>query len=153
MTFWSLTNSDFPTDKTFHQFYDHDTELDLHRIMSGFHGAFATGVACQQKHFPLRAPGSMPFLGLAFALIVEFSDSIPLYDRTEHLWLYRTWLSSNWEVSMEHLGRVCQQGALTLPDTWFRPRVLETCLCSNCWDQILRTCQVFTRFFTLDTPW
>ena len=35
-------------DQTFHQFYDLDTELDLHRIMSGFHRAFATGVAYQQ---------------------------------------------------------------------------------------------------------
>ena len=48
MTFWPLTNSDFPTDQTFHQFHDLYTELDLHRIMSGFHGAFATGVASQQ---------------------------------------------------------------------------------------------------------
>ena len=42
-----LTNSDLPTDQTFHQFHYY-TELDLHRIMSGFHGAFATGVASQQ---------------------------------------------------------------------------------------------------------
>ena len=48
MTFWPLTNSDFPTDQTFHQFHDLYTELDLHRIMSGFHGAFATGVVSQQ---------------------------------------------------------------------------------------------------------
>ena len=48
MTFWPLTNSDFPTDQTFHQFHDLYTEFDLHRIMSGFHGAFATGVASQQ---------------------------------------------------------------------------------------------------------
>ena len=48
MTFWPLTNSDFPTDQTFNQFHDLYTELDHHRIMSGFHGAFATGVASQQ---------------------------------------------------------------------------------------------------------
>ena len=48
MTFWPLANSDFPTDQTFHQFHDLYTEFDLHRIMSGFHGAFATGVASQQ---------------------------------------------------------------------------------------------------------
>ena len=48
MTFWPLTNSDFPTDKTFHQFHDLDTELDHHPIISGFHWAFATGVASQQ---------------------------------------------------------------------------------------------------------
>ena len=54
MTFWSLTNSDFPTDQTFHQFHDLYTELDLHRIISGFHGAFATGVASQQETLTFR---------------------------------------------------------------------------------------------------
>ena len=49
MTFWPLTSySDFPTDQTFHQFDDLDTELGLHRITSGFYGALVTGVACQQ---------------------------------------------------------------------------------------------------------
>ena len=91
MTFWPLTNSDFPTDQTFHQFNYLYTEFDLHRIMSGFRRAFATGVACQQ-------------------------------------------------------------GTLTLPDFWFRP-LFGTCLCSNCWDQIPRTCHVFNRLFTLNTPW
>ena len=48
-TFWSLTSySDVHTDQTFHQVYDLDTKLNLHRITSGFHGAFATGVTCQQ---------------------------------------------------------------------------------------------------------
>ena len=28
-----------------------------------------------------------------------------------------------------------------------------TFLCSNCWDQIPRTCHVFTRLFTSNTPW
>ena len=58
------TNSDFPTDQTFHQFHDLYTELDLHRIMSGFHGAFATGVASQQG--TLTPPDTWfrpPFLG------------------------------------------------------------------------------------------
>ena len=48
MTFWSLTNSDFLTDQTFNQFHYLNTDLDLHRIMSGFYGAFATGVTYQQ---------------------------------------------------------------------------------------------------------
>ena len=80
-----------PVIQNLHQCYDLDTELDLHRIMSGFHGASATGVACQQ-------------------------------------------------------------GAFTLPDTWFRPP-LGTDLCSNCWDQIPRTCHVFNRIIPLNTPW
>ena len=29
----------------------------------------------------------------------------------------------------------------------------ETCLCSNCWDRIPRTCHVFTQLFTSNTPW
>ena len=49
MTFWPLTSCcDFLTDKISHYFHDLDAEHDLHRITSGFHGAFATGVACQQ---------------------------------------------------------------------------------------------------------
>ena len=68
MTFWPFTSySDFPTDHTFHQFYDLDTALDLHRITSGYNGAFATGVACQQGKLTL--PSS--FLGHAYAPIVE----------------------------------------------------------------------------------
>ena len=64
MTFWRLTNSDFPTNQTFHQFYDLDTDFDLHRIMSGCHGAFATGVACQQGTLTLPDTGSSPLSDL-----------------------------------------------------------------------------------------
>ena len=78
--------------QTFHQFHDLNTELDLHRIISGFHGAFATGVASQQ-------------------------------------------------------GNAYPSGHL-VPSPLF-----GTCLCSNCWDQITRTCHVFTRLFTSNTPW
>ena len=47
MTLLPLTSySDFPTDQTFHQFHDLDTKLDIHRIKSSFHEAFATDVAC-----------------------------------------------------------------------------------------------------------
>ena len=42
----TLDQLDFSTDQAFHQWYDFYTVFDLHRIMSGFHGAFATGVAC-----------------------------------------------------------------------------------------------------------
>ena len=63
--------------------------------------------------------------------------------------LYRAWPSPI--ISGFHgafaTGVACQQGTLTLPDTWFRPHC-GTCLCSNCWDQIPRTCHVFTRLFT-----
>ena len=52
--------SDFQTNRTFHQFHDLDIELDLHRIMSSFHGAFAKGLACQQGKLTL------PLLGTCF---------------------------------------------------------------------------------------
>ena len=80
-----------PTNQTFHQFHDLDTELDLHRLWVVFHGAFATGVAYQQG--TLTLPDTWfrpPILGLANAPIVEtkfpelamslldFSPRIPL---------------------------------------------------------------------------
>ena len=72
MTFWPLTNSNFPTDQTFHQFHDLDAEFDLHRVLRGFHGAFAMGVACQQGTLTLADTWfRLPILGLACAPIVE----------------------------------------------------------------------------------
>ena len=53
-----------------------------------------------------------------------------------------------WVVSMEHLQRVWHVSRERLsfnPPFW-------TCLCSNCSDQISRTCLIFTRPFTLYTP-
>ena len=57
-------------------------------------------------------------------------------------------------VSMEHWQRVWHASRERLP---FRtpgsvPH-LGTCQCSNSWDQIPRTCHVFTRLFTSITPW
>ena len=71
MTFWPFTNSDFTTDQTFHQFHDLDTELYLYRIISGFHGAFAKGVAC----LPFRTHGSVPLFRTW--LCSNFLDQIP----------------------------------------------------------------------------
>ena len=59
-----------------------------------------------------------------------------------------------WVVFMEHLQRVWHASRERLP---FRTPgsvlFLGTCLCSNCWDQIPRTCHVFTRLVALNTPW
>ena len=72
MTFWPLTNSDFSTDQTLHQFHDLDTELDPHRIMGGFHGAIAAGVVCQQGTLTIQGHlVPSPFLELACAPIIE----------------------------------------------------------------------------------
>ena len=87
MTFWPLTNSDLPTNQTFHQFHDLYTELDLHRIMSGFHGAFATGVASQQG--TLTLPDTWfrpPFWNLLMLqLLRPNSSNLPCLYSTFHL--------------------------------------------------------------------
>ena len=61
--------SDIPTDQTFHQFHDHNIELDFHRYTSGPHGAFATGVACQQG---MLTPPDTLFRPLLGACIISW---------------------------------------------------------------------------------
>ena len=87
MTFWPLTNSEFPTDQTFHQFHDLYTELVLHRIMSGFHGAFATGVASQQGTLTLPDTWFRPPFWdlLMLQLLRPGSSSLPCLYSTFHL--------------------------------------------------------------------
>ena len=82
-----LTNSDFPTDQTFHQFHDIYTELDLHRIMSGFHGAFATGVASQQGTLTLPDTWFRPPFWdlLMLQLLRPNSSNLPCLYSTFHL--------------------------------------------------------------------
>ena len=72
MTFWPLTSySDFPTEQIFHQFHDFNTKIDLHWITSGCYGAFAIMWHASRERLPFQTPGSVPFLALAYALIVE----------------------------------------------------------------------------------
>ena len=87
MTFWPLTNSDIPTDQTFHQFHDLYTELDLHRIMSGFYGAFATGVASQQGTLTLPDTWFRPQFWdlLMLQLLRPNSSNLPCLYSTFHL--------------------------------------------------------------------
>ena len=63
-------------------------------------------------------------------------------------------LTELWVVSIEHLQRVWLAIRERLP---FRTHdsvpLFGTCFCSNCWDQIPRTCNVFARLFTWNTPW
>ena len=68
MAFWPLTNSDFQTDQTFHQFHDLDTELDLNRIMGASMEHLQRVLLASREHLPFRTPGSV---GLACAPIVE----------------------------------------------------------------------------------
>ena len=54
-----------------HQSYELNTEFGLPRIMTDFHGAFVTDVACQQEALTLQTPGSVPLFRLDCAPIVE----------------------------------------------------------------------------------
>ena len=87
MTFWPLINSDLPTNQTFHQFHDLYTELDLHRIMSGFNGAFATGVASQQGTLTLPDTWFRPPFWdlLMLQLLRPNSSNLPCLCSTFHL--------------------------------------------------------------------
>ena len=87
MTFWPLTNSDFPTNQTFHQLHDLYTEHDLHRIMRGFHGAFATGVASQQGTLTLPDTWFRPPFWdlLMLQLLRPNSSNLPCLYLTFHL--------------------------------------------------------------------
>ena len=87
MLYQGFTNSDLPTDQTFHQLNDLHTEFDLHRIMSGFHGSFATGVACQQGTLTLPFTWFRPHLWdlLVLQLLTPDSSYLPCLYSTFHL--------------------------------------------------------------------
>ena len=113
MTFWPLTNSDFPTDQTFHQFHDLYTELDLHRIMSGFHGAYATGVASQQGTLTLPDTWFRPPFWdlLMLQLLRPNSSNLPCLYSTFHL-KYPLVLS---RFCFERFARCCFRSMYLLP--------------------------------------
>ena len=57
------------------------------------------------------------------------------------------------EVFMEHLRRVWHASRERLPfQTTGSVPFFGTCVCSNCCDQIFRTCCVLTLLFTFNTP-
>ena len=100
---------------------------------------------------PLRTPGSVCFLEglhMLWLLRLVFPNLHRFYDIDTKLDLYRLRM-----VSMEHLRRVWHASRERLP---FRTPgsvpLFGICLCSNCWDQIPRTCHVFTRLFTSNIP-
>ena len=82
-----------PSWSDFLPIHDFDTELDLHGIMSVFHGAFGTGVACQQGTL---TPSDTWLRPLAYAPIVET-------------------LAKLREVYMEHLRRLWHASKESLP--------------------------------------
>ena len=68
---------------------------------------------------------------------------------------YRLWPSPNYEWFPWSICNRCGMPAVNAyPSGHLVPfPYFGTCWCSNCCDQIPRTCQVFTRFFTSNTPW
>ena len=80
-------------------------------IMSGFDGAFGTGVACQQGTLTTPDTWFRPLLGACMC-----SDCWDQFSRLyTDLMTYRSWLSPNWEVSMEHLRQVWHASRERLP--------------------------------------
>ena len=105
MTFWPLTNSDFPTDQSFYQFHDFDTEFDLNRIMSGFHGAFATGVTYQQGTLTLLDTWFRPPFWdmLVLQLLRPDFSNLPCLYSTFHL--EYPWYFLNFAFSYVEFGK------------------------------------------------
>ena len=91
-----------------------------------------------------------PFEGLAYIPIVETSfPTLHRFMTVPNL----TFIELR-EVSMDNFRRVWHARREHLP---FRTPgsvpLFGTCLYSNSWDQIPRTCHVFTRLFNLNNPW
>ena len=68
-------------------FHDLDTDVYPHRITSGFHGAFATGVACQQGTLTLPDTWFRPPIWdlLMLQLLKPNSLNLPCLSSTFHL--------------------------------------------------------------------
>ena len=108
MTFWSLTNSDFPTNQTFHQFHDLDTELDLHRLWVVSIEHLQRVWLASRERLPFGHLVPSPIVGLANAPIVEtrflelamslldFSPRIPLGSLS--IFLFRFMTPSCWDI-------------------------------------------------------
>ena len=105
--------------------------------------------ACYQKNRWNHASKLQKEVGLACALISE--TSFPTLHRIMTV-LNLTFIELR-EVSIEHLRRVWHADRecvhFRIPASVPRCGI---CLYSTCWDQISRTCCVFTRLFSLNTP-
>ena len=69
--------------------------------------------------------------------------------------LYQLWPSPHYEWFPWSICNGCDMPAgNAYPSGHLVPSPhFGTCLCSNCWDQIPRTCHFFTRRFISNTPW
>ena len=75
MTFWSLTNSDFPTNQTFHKFHDLDTEFELYRLWVVSMEHLQRVWRASGERLPFRTPDSVPHCGTC--LCCNCWDRIP----------------------------------------------------------------------------
>ena len=87
VTFWSLTNSDFPTNRSFHRFHDLDAELDLHRLWAVSVEHLQRVWHASRERLPFRTPGSVPPLWdlLVLQLLKPDSSNLPCLYSTFHL--------------------------------------------------------------------
>ena len=89
-------------------------------IMSGFHGAFATGVACQQGTLTTPDTWFRPLFDGGLHVLWLLRPVSPNLHRLNDLPML-TFTELRGFHGAFATGVACQQGALTLPDTWFRP--------------------------------
>ena len=106
MAFWPSTSyTDVHTNQTFHLV----TEIDLHRMMSGIHGAFATDMACRQGMVTLPDTLTHPFWDfLMIKLLRPVFPKLPCLLSTFHLnipWYFLDVASNNCSFKM-----VCTSG-------------------------------------------
>ena len=119
----------------------------LKSLLRTFHGRY--GDLIQQYEVSL-SPMLNDILILDQQWLTNRSDFPPI----SWPW-YRAWPSPNYEWFLWSICNGCGMPAgNAYPSGHLVPSpFFETCLCSNCLDQIPRTCHVFTRLFTLNTPW
>ena len=90
--------------------------LTFYLIVQGFHRTYATGAACQQRTLTPPDTWSCPTLGLACVLMSRpISPELVL---SPDFWISNTPRYFSFAFATDV---ACQQGTLTLPDTWFRP--------------------------------
>ena len=142
--------------------------LTFHLIVQGIHRTYATGAACQQRKLTPPDTWSCPTLGFAFVL-----TSRPI---SPELILFPDYIISNIPRSFSFASRLytdlmtvpgltftelrgfhwacvtvvtCQQGVLTLSDTWFRQPFLGLA-----WTPIVKTRFLDFAVSLLDfSPW
>ena len=123
MTFWPLTNSDYPTDQTFQQPMTLIPNLAFTELWVVSTEHLQRVWHASRARLPFRTPGSVPFCGAC-----KCSDCWDQFSRpyvelmTVPNWTFIEFRGFRGSFAT---GVACQQGALTRPDTCFRPRLWD----------------------------